>query len=119
MKQYTSLKELGYPGYLVKNKNVVLRKIGDIYLLVPIKHLQAPDQDTGYVVPGNTVFFTNHVGALIWQNVEDSKPTNTQIKNLEHQIANVFGYSENVKDDVDEFVTQLVNYGFLYLMVEE
>lgn len=93
--------DCGLTKYISLN-TVVMRHIGEVYLLVPYKKITQVGCDQ--------FFATNYVGAAIWETCGKA----SSIKEIVDILKGKFVVSESeLREDIVQIVQLLVNYGFL------
>lgn len=88
----------GLETVLSHSQNIVTRKTGNEYVLVPV---------TNNIADMNSVFTLNDTGAFIWEHIDGEKKVSEIIAALisEYDIS-----EEEAKNDVFEFVDDLNKY---------
>ncbi|MBC8507964.1 MAG: PqqD family protein [Chloroflexi bacterium] len=84
-----------------RNDNIVLRNIGDTYILIPLVSGNISNRD---------MIILNETGCYIWEQLEEEY----HLDELIVKVATHFGVNlENVIDDVTLFVNNLESLGLL------
>ena len=87
------------------NKNMVLRKIHDSFFLIDITQNYLNDRCTLYEV--------NEVGAFIWQQLEKGCEVSEIFSNIMSSIILEDGSSDDVLNDLNDYLNILQANGFL------
>ena len=82
-----------------KNPDIVLRKIGDECLLVPVKNII----DNGYILR------LNKMGAYIWEVMDHAKSVD-EIKSF---LKEKYGTVSEIEQDLEEFLLKLEKLGLV------
>lgn len=93
---------------MIKNENVLLRKIGDVWLLVPIKRIKNK--------PMRNAYYINSVGAYIWNHISSSS-MNDLLKSIKTDYK--INDEKSLEQDVYGFVKMLTALGFVKLDAKE
>lgn len=87
-----------------KNKNIVLRKIGDSFFLIDITENYLDDKCRLYEI--------NQIGCFIWEHIIEKTKSTDITKELIRAITDEIDESI-VSHDVDEFIGSLLSIGFV------
>lgn len=89
---------------LKNNSSVVLRKIGEIYVLVPIKKIEN--------IGLETFLITNQTGSEIWNIISNPVPFGKIVDEIMELYELDESDREMVNNDVDEIIKKWLSVGF-------
>ncbi len=89
---------------IVKNKNLVERKIHDTYFLIDITENYLDDKCSLYEI--------NDIGDFIWRQLEISNEISDIVKAIVCNVSEEINYLE-IYNDVMEFINALISENFL------
>lgn len=78
---------------VIKTPDIVLRKICDEFLLIPIKN----------IINDNYILRLNKAGAYIWEIMEKVD----SICEIKYRLKNIYGADYEVEKDLEEFLKKL------------
>ncbi len=84
-----------------RSENVVFRKIGEEYILVPL---------AGSAADVESIYNLNETGAAIWEKIDGKRTLAEIISEIESEYD---GEGRGVEEDVNSFVKEMVDAGLL------